>query len=218
MHARGGRSSGSFVRGRAGCSIHPVIPASDDLRAAAPDVVAIHEALGDGRPLELRRLLRALADAGTASRSAAQLDAVAQTIADLVAGLPDRVLLEPGGEGDWNVAQVVGHVADSRSGVALAAALAATGRFPPGAPAVVPGIAGAADASRQEVLHRLATSRRLVARAARSIAGHETVPCPLEHPFIGRLRCGEWLLFAGVHDLLHVEQLRAIAARVPDLS
>src|SRR3989304_4187896 len=43
-------------------------------------------------------------------------------------------------------------------------------------------------------------------RAAERIAGHELEPCPLDHPLVGRLRCGEWLLFAGVHDLMHVEQ------------
>ena len=51
-------------------------------------------------------------------------------------------------------------------------------------------------------------------RAARTIAGHETEPCPLEHPLVGRLRCGEWLLFAGVHDLMHLEQLHEIEARL----
>jgi hypothetical protein len=27
------------------------------------------------------------------------------------------------------------------------------------------------------------------------------------------LRCGEWLLFAGVHDMLHLEQLHGIISR-----
>ena len=35
----------------------------------------------------------------------------------------------------------------------------------------------------------------------------------LDHPLVGRLRCGEWLLFAGVHDLMHLEQLHALADR-----
>ena len=69
------------------------------------------------------------------------------------------------------------------------------------------------------VYDALGSSRRVVARAARSIAGHESDPCPLEHSLVGRLRCGEWLLFAGVHDLMHVAQLRAIAAaRVPEVT
>jgi hypothetical protein len=29
---------------------------------------------------------------------------------------------------------------------------------------------------------------------------------------VGRLRCGEWLLFAGVHDLMHLEQLHRLLA------
>ena len=53
----------------------------------------------------------------------------------------------------------------------------------------------------------------LIARSAAAVAGHETDPCPLDHPLVGRLRCGEWLLFAGVHDVMHLEQLHAIASR-----
>ncbi len=45
------------------------------------------------------------------------------------------------------------------------------------------------------------------------MAGHETEPCPLDHPTVGRLLCGEWLAFAGVHDLLHLDQLHGITGR-----
>jgi hypothetical protein len=41
-------------------------------------------------------------------------------------------------------------------------------------------------------------------------------PCPLEHPLVGTLRCGEWFLFAGVHDLMHLEQLASLAAALSD--
>ena len=69
------------------------------------------------------------------------------------------------------------------------------------------------------VYDALGSSRRIVVRAAGSIAGHESDPCPFEHPLVGRRRCGEWLLFAGVHDLMHVAQLRAIAAtRLPEVT
>lgn len=27
------------------------------------------------------------------------------------------------------------------------------------------------------------------------------------HPLVGHLRCGEWLLFIGIHDLMHLQQL-----------
>jgi hypothetical protein len=76
----------------------------------------------------------------------------------------------------------------------------------------VPGVAGPPDVSRKALLRRLTASQRVVERAARSIAGHESEPCPLEHPHVGRLRCGEWLLFAGVHDVMHLEQLHRLAA------
>jgi hypothetical protein len=42
------------------------------------------------------------------------------------------------------------------------------------------------------------------------------MPCPLQHPLVGQLRCGEWLIFAGVHDLMHLEQLHALATRIGD--
>jgi hypothetical protein len=62
----------------------------------------------------------------------------------------------------------------------------------------------------------MAQSQRIIARSAGQIAGHETDPCPLDHPLVGRLRCGEWLLFAGVHDVMHLEQLHRIAGAVRD--
>jgi hypothetical protein len=68
-------------------------------------------------------------------------------------------------------------------------------------------------ASREQLRGRIAASQRVIERAARSIKGHETDPCPLEHPLVGRLRCGEWLLFAGIHDLMHLDQLHEIEAR-----
>jgi hypothetical protein len=77
----------------------------------------------------------------------------------------------------------------------------------------VPGVAGPPDADRQTLLSRIARSQRLIERSARTVAGHETDPCPLDHPLVGRLRCGEWLVFAGVHDLMHLEQVHGLAGR-----
>ena len=57
----------------------------------------------------------------------------------------------------------------------------------------------------------LAKSRRSQALAASAISGHEADPCPMDHPLIGhRLSCGAWLLFAGVHDAMHLEQLHGL--------
>ena len=72
------------------------------------------------------------------------------------------------------------------------------------------GIPGPADADRATLLRKIAQSQRIVERSARTVAGHETEPCPLVHPLVGRLRCGEWLVFAGVHDLMHLEQLHTM--------
>ena len=63
---------------------------------------------------------------------------------------------------------------------------------------------------RTSLVRRIEQSQRIIARVARDVAGHETDPCPLDHPLVGRLRCGEWLLFAGVHDVMHLEQLQRI--------
>ncbi len=181
------------------------------LEAGAPDVVAAYRGVDEGRFIAVRREVRRRAGAGTVDGLVVQLAAVANAIAALVGELPEAAFALPGGEGDWTVAQCVGHDASARAGLTLAAALAASGRWPDDAPTVVPGIPGTA-ADRDALIAKLAQSQRLIARSARSIAGHETDPCPLDHPLVGRLRCGEWLLFAGVHDLMHLDQLHRIAA------
>jgi len=77
----------------------------------------------------------------------------------------------------------------------------------------MPGIPGDAHLDRRDLVRKLGQSQRVIDRSAHQIAGHETDPCPLEHPQVGRLRCGEWLLFSGVHDLMHLEQLHEIEAQ-----
>lgn len=183
----------------------------DALAALAPDVVNAWRAVDDGRAA-LRARLAPAAEAGSAARVATQLAAVADGLSALVTGLPGEAFAMPGGEADWNVAQAIGHAADARARVALAGSLAASGRWPAETPPVATGVPGPADAGREQLLRRIAASQRIVERAARSIAGHEADPCPLDHPLVGRLRCGEWLLFAGVHDLMHVEQLERLEA------
>jgi hypothetical protein len=184
----------------------------DDLEPRAPSAVAAFRGIEAGRFISVRREVRRHAGPGSAGQVATELAAIAGALTALVETLPAVAFEAPGGEGDWNVAEAIGHDADSRAGLAMAGALAAAGRFPPGAPTVVPGVPGGRGVRRDALLRRIATSQRIVERAARAIAGHEEDPCPLEHPLVGRLRCGEWLLFAGVHDLMHLEQLHGIAA------
>jgi len=178
-----------------------------ELRTAAPDIVLAWDGIDAEQFLSVRREVRRRTGPGTAVRIVPQLAVTGEA-------LPEVAFAMPGGEEDWTVAQAVGHAADARAGLAMAASLAAQGRFPADAPEVIPGIPGPADVTRDHLLRRLETSQRIVERAARAIAGHEVTECPLVHPLVGRLRCGEWLLFAGVHDLMHLEQLEALEARL----
>jgi len=182
----------------------------DALEPGAPDIVAAWRGISAGQLISVRREVRRRAGEGTAAGIAAQLATLADALTLIVETLPEDALRAPGGEGDWNVAQAIGHDCEARVGLCLAASLAAAGRWPADAPTVVPGIAGSADTDRATLLRKIAQSQRLVERAARTVAGHETEPCSLDHPLVGRLRCGEWLLFAGVHDLMHLEQLHGL--------
>jgi hypothetical protein len=183
----------------------------DALEPGAPDIVAAWRGIEAGQRIGVRREVRRRAGNGSATAIAAQLATLADALVAFVAAATDETLRLPGGEEDWNVAQAVGHDCDARAGLCLAAALAAGGRWPAAAPRVVPGVAGSPDADRAALLRKIAQSQRLIERSARTVAGHETEPCPLDHPLVGRLRCGEWLLFAGVHDLMHLEQLHGLA-------
>ncbi len=178
----------------------------------APDVVAAWRGIEAEQFLSVRREVRRRAGSGSAERIVGQLEAIAGAIVALVEALSERALELPGGEADWNVAQTVGHVATARAGLVMAAGLAASGRWPTDTPTVIPGVPGPADVDRVDLARKLVQSQRIIARAATQVAGHEEEPCPLDHPLVGRLRCGEWLLFAGVHDLMHLEQLHAISA------
>ena len=185
-----------------------------ELEPNAPDIVATWRGIDEGRFITVRREVRRRAGEGSATRTVPQLAATAGALAAVVASLPEAAFALPGGEGDWNVAEAIGHVATARAGLVLAASLAASNRWPPDAPAVVPGIPGSPVAERAALEARLEKSQRLIERSSRAVEGHELDPCPLQHPLVGRLRCGEWLLFAGVHDVMHLEQLHQIQAAI----
>ena len=182
----------------------------DRLAPSAPDLVSAWREIEAGRFVTVRREVRRRAGPGTADRIVDQLAATAGAFLEVLGGAGPALLARPGGEGEWNVAEAIGHVGESRAGLCLAASKAASGRWPADAPRVVPGVPGPADADIETLLRKVAQSQRIVERAARSVVGHETDPCPLLHPEVGRLRCGEWLLFAGVHDLMHLDQLHRL--------
>jgi DinB family protein len=190
------------------------------LEPLAPDVVAVWRTIDDDQPvingIAFRREIRRRAGPGSAARILAQHDAIGDALEAILTDMPAALLRAPGGEGDWNVAQAFAHTTGSRRWLAHAAALAARGEWPADAPRVVPGVPGPADADVATLLTLLGKSRRSLATSAEAIAGHEAEPSPLDHPLVGRLRCGEWLLFAGVHDLMHLRQLHQLRAAEPE--
>lgn len=183
-----------------------------ELSGSAPDLVATWR-LCD-RPIAGRRELRRRGGTASAARLAPQLEAAAEALAATLAWLPDAALAAPGGEADWNVAQTFAHTTGARRFMAGIGALAVSGAWPTAQPPrVVPGVPGAANADRAALLVLLEKSRRAVARSVEEIAGHEAVRVPIPHPLAGWLRAGEWLLMAGVHDVMHLEQLHRLGSR-----
>jgi hypothetical protein len=189
-----------------------------ELERDAPDVVAAWRGIEAGSFISVRREVRRRASAGSAERVLDQLESLAAAVVAMIDELPDDAFDLPGGEADWTVAEAIGHDAASRAGLAMAAGLAASGRWPADAPTVVPSVPGSSDLGRADLVRKIEQSQRIVARSARQVAGHEEEPCPLDHPLVGRLRCGEWLLFAGVHDVMHLEQLHRIARELESTS
>ena len=183
----------------------------DDLHPAAPDVVDCFRLVEEAA--SFRRQLRRRSGEGSAPGVLRQQEAIADALEAALLALPESALRLPGNEGDWNVAQTFAHTTRARRGLPYLAALSARGEWPADPPEIIPGVPGPADADREMLLVLLGKSRRSMAESAAAIAGHETDPCPLDHPLVGRLRCGEWLLFAGVHDLIHLEQLLALGER-----
>ena len=185
-----------------------------ELERVAPDVVVAWRRIETGSVISVRREVRRRAAAGSAERILDQLESLAAAIVAMIDELPDDAFALPGGEEDWTVAEVIGHDAAARAGLVMAAGLAAAGRWPAEAPTVVTSVPGPTGLGRADLVRKIEQSQRIVARSARQVSGHETELCPLDHPLIGRLRCGEWLLFAGVHDVMHLEQLHRIAVDI----
>lgn len=187
------------------------------LEAEAPDVVACWRVMSwDLAGLKaVRRELRARVTTGSAPRIVAQQEQVADALAAVLDTLTDEQMRAPGDEEDWNVAQAFAHTTAARRFLAAWAALDAAGAPWPqaDAPLVTPSVPGPDEATREELHAYLERSRSAIRNAASRIAGHETQRCGMDHPLIGHLRCGEWLLFVGVHDCMHLEQLHALCER-----
>jgi hypothetical protein len=169
---------------------------------------------GCDRPIAYRRELRRRGGRGSAARLAPQLEASAAALEAALLAQPEGTLIAPGGEEDWNVAQTFAHTTGARRFLAGVGELAASGEWPSEQPPrIVPGVPGPADADRDRLLALLEKSRVAVARSAQRIAGRELTPVPIRHPLAGQLTAGEWLLMAGVHDVMHLQQLHRLLAR-----
>ena len=149
---------------------------------------------------------------GDAPRILAQQEAIGDALEAVLRGLPDELLRAPGGEEDWNVAQAFAHTTAARRFLATWASLdAGDGEWPEAdPPRVTPSVPGRPDATRDELLVLLEKSRVAQRSAAERITGHERQRCRMDHPLVGHLRCGEWLVFVGIHDLMHLEQLHRL--------
>jgi DinB superfamily len=183
------------------------------LETDAPDVVACWRALDNSYSglKALRRELRARVLEGGAPRILAQQEVIGDALEAVLRAMPERLLRAPGGEGDWNVAQAFAHTTAARRFLGTWAALDSGGEWPKErAPVVTPSIPGRSDATRDELIVLLDKSRRAIREAAARIGGHERQRCGMDHPLIGHLRCGEWLLFLGIHDCMHLEQLHRL--------
>jgi DinB superfamily len=183
------------------------------LEADAPDVVACWRALDSSYSglRALRRELRHRVHEGDTPRILEQQEAVGDELERVLRAMPERLLRAPGGEEDWNVAQAFAHTTAGRRFLGTWAALDAGGEWPKDhAPVVTPSVPGRPDATRDELLILLDKSRRAMREAAARIEGHERQRCGMDHPLIGHLKCGEWLLFLGIHDCMHLEQLHRL--------
>ena len=142
----------------------------------------------------------------------AQQEAIAAQLGRMLAALPEELLRAPGGEGDWNVAQAFAHTTAARRFLGTWAALDAGGTWPEDdAPVVTP---SSSRPGRRDPRGARAPARQVAAarsaKAAERIHGHERQRCGMEHPLVGHLRCGDWLLFVGIHDSMHLEQLHRL--------
>jgi hypothetical protein len=186
------------------------------LETDAPDVVAGWRAFDWSLSglKQLRRELRQRVHEGDAPRILAQQEAVGDELERALRALPEPLLRAPGGEEDWNVAQAFAHTTGARRFLATWASLDAAGQWPDEQPPVVtPSVPGPADATVDDLLTLLDKSRVAIRQAAERIAGHELDRCRMDHPLVGHLRCGDWLVFVGIHDLMHLEQLDNLAQR-----
>src|SRR4029078_11029118 len=103
----------------------------DALVPRAPHPVAAYLNIEAGKFITVRREIRRRMAVGAAPAIVPQLAALADALDAIVARLPAGAFDEPRGEGDWTVAEAIGHDAHARGGLSLAGALGAAGPLAP---------------------------------------------------------------------------------------
>jgi hypothetical protein len=171
----------------------------------------------DGAPAEAERI-RAYLVAESARLSLRDLvDKLRRDVLPLreaAARVPAGRFHERPGPEEWSAADVYSHILDmTEHGDASVRAMLAGDRPPPVRDVVTgelrPGLDTAEDCWRAfQALREPFYARVLGAR------GDEHLDITARHPWFGPLNWREWVLFMRVHDLAHLGQIEAIAARL----
>ena len=120
------------------------------------------------------------------------------------AGLRRRAGLDP-----WSLAEVLGHALAFDEEAHRIARSLALGRAPDADPRY--DTSGPADATRAELIERLAAAEARLEEARVLMAGGPR----FAHRDVGELDARGWILFIGVHDALHLHQAAAIVRTKP---
>ena len=133
---------------------------------------------------------------------------------EAAASVPAARFHERPGSEDWSAAEVFGHILDmTEHGAAAIGAVLDGERHPPAVQDRIsagsrPGLETAEDCWRAFVARREPFYER-VSKAR----GDEHLDVHIVHSTFGPLNWREWMLFMRVHDLDHLRQIQAIAAR-----
>ncbi len=138
----------------------------------------------------------------------------AQPLRDAASALPEERFHERPGAGEWSAAEVWTHVLDmSEHGSAAVLAMIAGDR-----PTQVSDRISGAERTRlrgpEDYWREFESGRERFYAQVLKARGDEHLDVVLVHPTFSALNWREWMLFMRVHDLDHLRQIQAIAARL----
>ena len=162
----------------------------------------------------IKGYLHAQAAKLTVPQLVAKLRTDAEPLRDVLSALPAGRFRERPAAGEWSAAEVWTHVLDmSERGSAAVLAIIAGGR-----PAQLSDRISGGDRSHlagpDDYWREFESGRERFYAKVLEARGDEQLDVVLEHPTFGALNWREWMLFMRVHDLDHLRQLQAVAARL----